>query len=64
MFRTERDRAEKSGHHKEYSSKRLSGYLPWGSVAKWMTHRKERAAGRREAIKARKEFLKDDDSEL
>ena len=33
---------------REYWSRRLAGCWPWGRVGKWMTHKKERAAARRE----------------
>lgn len=33
---------------REYWSRRLPGAYPWGRFGKWLTHRKERAAVRRE----------------
>lgn len=50
---SERDRAERAGHHREYWSPRLPGCVPWGSVGKWLTHRRERAAARREEHRAK-----------
>lgn len=47
------ERAERNGHHREYWSRRAYCFS-WGRVGKWITHRRERAAARREEIKALK----------
>ena len=41
------ENAEKGGHPgREYWSRRIGGFLPWGKVGKWMTHKRERAEKR------------------
>jgi hypothetical protein len=49
-------RAERLGHAgREYWSTRLRGMYSWGRIGKWLTHRKERAAKRRELNQLRKD---------
>jgi hypothetical protein len=46
--------AQKAPTGREYWSRRLPGAYSWGRIAKWMTHRKERAAAKREESRARR----------
>jgi hypothetical protein len=52
-----------AGHPgREYWSRRLPGACwPWGAVGKWVTHRRERAAAKREEHRLRVSY---DDNEL
>lgn len=41
--------AQKNTRNREYWSRRLPGACwPWGAIGKWVTHRRERAAAKRE----------------
>lgn len=43
------EKAKRNGHAgREYWSRRLPGCVSWGRIGKWLTHRRERAAARRQ----------------
>ncbi len=52
------ENAERLGHcGRDYWSRRIDGVPPWGPVGKWITHRKERAAKRREEHRAKQNAI-------
>lgn len=52
---SERDRAARMGHHRDYWSARLPGAPPWNAWSKFFTHRRERALARQVERRARLE---------